>query len=150
VLLVDDVRLVDSHELKAICPRYEEVQWYTDLAYERVSSTRSGLSPTQFGTAVHKDLSDQVRDLKDLFFRSEVSFIKSTGIDADYGEKGSLRIDVLEKVKNDTVCVYDIKTGKTLLYPGRSAEIATTVYNRFGPVNKVIVTEIRASQEKRK
>jgi hypothetical protein len=47
---------------------------------DRVSSARSGLSPTQFGTAVHKDLSDQVNGLKDPDLKAERSFLKSTGV----------------------------------------------------------------------
>ena len=60
-----------------------------------------------------------------------------------YGEKGSIRVDVLENRGNGTVCVYDIKTGQSGLSPARMAEIAGTVFRTYAGTKRIIVTEIR-------
>jgi hypothetical protein len=63
---------------------------------------------------------------------------------ARYGQKGTVRVDVLEnRPENDTVCVYDIKTGeKTLAFP-RMVELGRSVYYYYPQTKRIIVTEIR-------
>ncbi|QND52206.1 hypothetical protein HB779_10000 [Phyllobacterium sp. 628] len=58
------------------------------------------------------------------------------------GKKGSIRIDVLEKVHQQMVCVYDIKTGRSGLSPARIGEISKSVAKHFGAANFTII-EIR-------
>jgi hypothetical protein len=50
---------------------------------------------------------------------------------------------VLERTKGGTVCVYDMKTGEKGLDFPRVVEIATSVFNRYGVVPAIIVTEVR-------
>jgi hypothetical protein len=47
---------------------------------------------------------------------------------ARYARRNTVRVDVLENVKDGTVCVYDIKTGERTLLPVRMEEIARSVY----------------------
>ena len=98
-------------------------------------------SATQYGTAVHKRLSDDIKALGDPNFRAEVSVIKSRL--ADYGTRGSIRVDVFENVDEKTACVYDIKTGRAGLTAARSAEIASEIHSLFGPKQRIIVIETR-------
>jgi len=75
-------------------------------------------------------------------FRAEVSHVKGLEEAQDYGTKGSIRVDVLERRDRATVCVYDIKTGRSGLSIMRS-EIASTVFSAYGPVQRIIITEVR-------
>lgn len=102
------------------------------------------LSPQAFGTAVHMNLKEQVGSLRDPNFRAEVSVLKS--LDETYGTKNSARIDVFENVRNGTVCVYDIKTGKAGLSPKRILEISTKVYESFNSAQRIVVIEIRPAK----
>ena len=88
-------------------------------------------------------LKHQIDNLRNPNFRAEVSLLKGLADDATYGAKGSIRIDVFENVGNGTVCVYDIKTGRSGLSPARMAEIATTVLAAYPGTRRIIVSEIR-------
>lgn len=119
----------------------------TDAAVDAVGPRSDYRSAAEFGTAVHSNLKSQVENLGDPSFRAERSYLKSyyegPRDEAPYGSPNSLRIDVYEQRNNETVCVYDIKTGKAGLSPERAAEIAGTVYKRFFGVRRIIVTEVR-------
>lgn len=129
-------------EVDAACPRLEEVQARTDRAVAEVKAKYGdSLSPQAFGTAVHMNLKEQVRSLRDPKFRAEVSALKS--LNETYGTKNSVRIDVFEEVGNGTVCVYDIKTGKAGFGPRRMREIALKVSRSYGPGKRFIIIEIR-------
>jgi hypothetical protein len=54
-----------------------------------------------------------------------------------------VRIDVFERVREDTICVYDLKTGTSGLSIPRMAEISARVLQSFPPVSRVIVTEVK-------
>ncbi|EJN04086.1 hypothetical protein PMI41_01723 [Phyllobacterium sp. YR531] len=60
-----------------------------------------------------------------------------------YGLLGSLRLDVLEKVKDGVVCVYDLKTGKGGLTPARMLEIGQSVRKNFPNVYRIFVIPIQ-------
>jgi len=118
------------------------VQERVDYAADVV--TREGntwWSATQHGTAVHENLKAQIKGLDDPNFVAETSYLKS--VDAGYGTRGSVRIEVLENVGNGIVCVYDIKTGRAGLSAARSAEIASEVHSRFELTQRIIVIETR-------
>jgi hypothetical protein len=122
--------LTDAQLLDA-CPAYPEVQGLTNLAASTIDLS-DNKTPATYGTAVHTKLCDTIRATPKSGLRSEVSLLKilhETGEspqeqETSYGRLGSIRIDVLESTSSSTVCVYDINTGKSGLYPGRSAEIA--------------------------
>jgi hypothetical protein len=117
----------------------------SDAAAAAVDRLPGNLAPARYGSAVHTDLKKQIDDLKDRDFVAERSFLKGQ-IDVRYGEKDSVRIDVLENIGNGTVCVYDIKTGDRGLSLLRMNEIAGEVYARYPGTQRIIVTEVRPSR----
>lgn len=141
---LSDVKLLDRGKVDAACPRLGEVQERTDLAADAIRRSGRYLPPAEFGTAVHTNLKKQIDDLRDPDFRAEVSYVKNK--EENYGRKDSIRIDVLEKVRDGTVCVYDIKTGRRGLSVARTAEIATNVFSAFSGTQRIIVSEIRPRQ----
>lgn len=78
-----------------------------------------------YGTAVHVAFGTQVRlgGFRGIGFDDvEHSFIDER--DADYGEAGSIRTDVLLRNDiGDIIAIYDVKTGKKGLSPARVREI---------------------------
>jgi hypothetical protein len=101
------------------------------------------MSPTQYGTLVHSLVKDVIDGMGDPNLRAELSHVKGIEEAQDYGTKGSVRVDVLERRDNATVCVYDIKTGRSGLSVSRFAEIASSVFSAYGPVQRIIITEVR-------
>jgi hypothetical protein len=61
----------------------------------------------------------------------------------DYGIKNSIRIDVFEKRDKQTVCVYDIKTGRSGLSPARRADILAHVHGTYPGATHIIIAEVR-------
>lgn len=105
------------------------------------------VSKQRYGTEVHKRLADEINGLDDRTYVAEQSILKSSGADVRYGTEGSVRIDVLEDVNRDTVCIYDIKTGERILSLPRSVELARETFNAFGKTTaRIIVTEVRPSR----
>lgn len=146
--LVHVGRLAED-ELARACPRIGEVQSLTDSAAASVRREDYS-SPATYGTAVHTKLRDKIRALDDPDLVTEKSLLKmqmETGLTIEdpirYGQRDSIRIDVLENVGAGTVCVYDIKTGKRGLSRSRIAEIARSVYSHYPATQRIIVTETR-------
>jgi hypothetical protein len=142
ILDLESAQNFSRDEVEQVCPRLDEVQRRADLAAEVVTGLGRQLTPKQYGTAVHSNLNQQIKKLHDPNFVAEKSFIKERD-EAQYGEKGSIRVDVLESVGNGTVCVYDIKTGKTPLDRERMSEIASHVFVRYPATRRIVVSEIR-------
>lgn len=140
------VRVLNREEASQFCPRLEEVQRYTDEAVTKVSAERDYPNASVFGTYVHTEVRDRVKAVGDLDFIAERSFLKENGEKADYGVKNTVRIDVLEKTSQNTVCVYDIKTGNARFTIGRMNEVALTVAKKYGAGMNLIVTEIKPSK----
>ena len=132
-------------QVEQACPRLPEVQERTDIAADAFAGDRARMSPQLYGTAVHTHLKHQIEGLLDPDFRAEVSFLKSRAAEY-YGQRGSIRIDVLERSKDGTVCVYDIKTGEAALGSGRSSEMVDRVRHLFPRWRRMIVTEIRPTR----
>jgi len=60
-----------------------------------------------------------------------------------YGRPNAIRVDVLERVDDRTVCVYDIKTGSRGLSIARMNEIASNVNVRYPGTHRIVVIETR-------
>jgi hypothetical protein len=147
---LEGVRLLNRNEVKNICQKLDDVQKRTDEAVARVNALRLNLRPADYGTKVHHELKLDINTpTKNPDFAAEISFLKTvdeTGKQPEepkYGTAGSIRIDVFEKARDDTVCVYDIKTGRSGLSRRRMAATARTVLKKHGAVRRIIVTEIR-------
>jgi hypothetical protein len=90
----------------------------------------SGVRPNVFGTAVHFDFGTRVRSL-------DLPGIGQTGVehslspdndakygDAEYGDAGSVRTDVLLLDRfGRALAIYDVKTGNAKLTPKRMQEL---------------------------
>jgi hypothetical protein len=145
---VGAVGSLTREEVDQICPAQGLVQ---DLTNEAAASfNRADYSASGYGTAVHMKLKNDIGALHDPNLLAEVSYLKTlmeTGAKpmepAYYGQQGSIRVDVLEKTSSYTVCVYDIKTGRSVLLPSRMREIAQTVSNNFPGTLRIVVTETR-------
>jgi len=122
------VGTLTREETEKACPRQVDAQHFTNEATTGISPSDYE-TPQKYGTAVHV----RVRDIVNGPNRQET----------DYGELGSIRVDILENTKYNTVCVYDIKTGKSGLSAARFAEISRTVHLRFPNTLRIIVIEIR-------
>ena len=165
-LILHSVRVLDRDEVRDNCPKLEDVQKLTDKAAAEVQKDGASLKPSAYGTAVHKYVEDKLNGLggtkkpKDPNFMAEPSFLKTyeeTGevlkptlitvngqtIEVRRGQKGSIRVDVYEKVSDDRVCVYDIKTGRSGLSYKRIHEIAAAVAEKYGKEARFIIIEIR-------
>jgi hypothetical protein len=105
-----------------------------------------------------KEGTDECRspdDPKDPNFRAEESALKTGAVDPNapaanpnrrkprYGMRGTIRIDVLEHRSNETVCVYDIKTGEAVLTTARIKEIVRSVFEHYPHAKRVIITQVR-------
>jgi hypothetical protein len=133
-------RLLDRAEVNNICKRLEDVQGLTDEAAKEAGKKDSYPRPSEYGTAVHSKLKIKINGpdptkVKDQNFKAEVSYLKDH--EETYGRKDSIRVDVYENVNSTTVCVYDIKTGRSGLSPKRIAEIAMHVF-RTRPVEAAL------------
>lgn len=105
------------------------------------------MSPQQFGTAVHTHLRNEIRGFGAADLTAEVSFLK--GMEENYGVEGTVRIDALERVRErpDTVCIYDIKTGRSGLSFPRMLEMVVNSRKAFGnQIRHFIVTEVRPAR----
>ena len=99
--------------------------------------------------AIHKELENLINGRDEPHLHAEVSRVKGDQDDADYGTKGSVRIDVIEYAGRGTTCVYDIKTGtsrRSGLTPARMRELAEHALTVYPNTQRIIVTEVRPSR----
>jgi hypothetical protein len=177
-------RALTDKEVEEICDRRQAVQDYVDAAATRVDSdpSNNNLSRMQRGTKIHKFVETAIEALENpATFRAEESVVKLSEEDeeqekvhvpekrrthkqANYGTKGSIRVDSIEQGINDTegkgsngdrridgyqkrpkdtVCVYDIKTGRRGLSMRRRKEIASKIAGSYPGTRRVVVCEIR-------
>ena len=156
--------ILDRDDVKKACPEIDTVQSLTDTASRTVREHEPNLEPAAHGTAVHWEVKNAIENATKEAKKkkshepyplvAEISYrktIEETGEPPPrepphYGEKGTIRVDVLEKRDDGTVCVYDIKTLRQRLYQPRMHEIAAAVTKHFGPGHRIIVIEIRPMQ----
>lgn len=140
---LDFIRQIDRNQTENYCPRLPQVQEMTDFFAADVKKRLPDLSPQQYGNEVHLQLRDWIRAQDDSKFNAEISVLKGVMDDRLYGATGSIRIDALENVDTETVCIYDIKTGRAGLAPGRAFELAREAYKASSSVRRIVVTEVR-------
>lgn len=142
------VSVLTREQTDATCPRHTEVQEATSRIAAEEKEKGYFTSARDYGTLVHKRLADEINgrggydSTQNPDFRAEYSVIKSREAD-HYGARSSIRVDVLERVGDGTVCVYDIKTGKSRRSASRMAEIAFNVNTVYPGTQRVVVIETR-------
>lgn len=65
VLDLANARLLSREEVNDTCQRYKDVQDITNKAAKKVRDTQPGLSPSQYGTAVHTQIDRAITTMKD-------------------------------------------------------------------------------------
>lgn len=145
---LEGVQLLTQQEARDICGEYfEKVQELTDRAFDELKKDRKSLSPQDFGSKVHKRVEDLINEFKGKKInndklQAERSFAKGDGSDRT-GAKDTVRLDVYNRVDDKTVCIDDIKTGRSGLSYSRMRELAESVSNKDPDVERIIVTEVR-------
>ena len=135
-------RTLNRDEVDASCPRHNEVQKLTNEAVIKIEGEGNYWGASAKGTLIHTAIRNEVIAINDPNFRAEVSTIKSKEADY-YGQRGSIRVDILENVGDGSVCVYDIKTGVSGLSLPRMQEIASNVHSFYPGTKRVLVIETR-------
>lgn len=139
-------------QVESACPLSGAVQTQANLAAQDAGKKSDYRSATEYGTQVHTNMKNIIRNYAESLI-PEQSYLKyAEELEGDkryhkdgvrYGLKDSLRLDVLEKVGNGVICVYDLKTGKSGLSPARMREIGQSVHKNFGMVNRILIIPIQ-------
>lgn len=112
-----------QERVNEFCPKTAE---FEDMLARTVGATpREGLTPQQWGTAVHTAMRREVQRLYDPrgnVVRAEYSLLN--GEPAIYGQPGTTRLDIYHRVEGtSTICAYDIKTGQAMLNASQAERI---------------------------
>jgi hypothetical protein len=142
---------ITEEQAELACRRLPDVRNLADRAANAAGSPDLYPSPTVYGTDVHTRFARYVKDLNDLKFQAERSFLKERmeGVNSQqvpYGYPRSIRVDAYEYRDDGTLCVYDLKTGKAGLSDRRADILANAIKLGFGPVRRIIVMEVRPRQ----
>jgi hypothetical protein len=145
----EGLHTLTRQEAEGICGNhFKEVHDLTDKAYEEAKKDKS-LSPQQLGTEVHKRVEEAIKARKDSKrkkeyenLEAELSFAKGDG-GSRRGAKDTVRLDVFNKVNDETICIDDIKTGRSDLSYSRMRELAASVSRKDPNIRRIIVTEVR-------
>lgn len=113
---------VDQWTLDAACRENGTVESLTEQAVRSVRASEPHLNERDFGTKVHAYVANRIKEMKRLDFVAGYSR-NDEGKEVRYGELGSRRYDVFEQTSLNTICAYDIKTGKASLTVGRTAAL---------------------------
>jgi hypothetical protein len=141
------VGTLPDQRVHEFCPKTAEFE--RRLGEVVRATPRGGMTPQQWGTAVHTAMHDQLRrrygQTSDVV-RAEFSLVN--GRDRAYGTPGSTRLDIYHRVEGtSTICAYDIKTGPTPLNASQAARIYGEAH-RFAfrsrvPNPRVLIIELR-------
>lgn len=128
------VEALTAVQVSQHCKRLPEVQAWTNEAATALAPQRSVLGPQVWGTAVHTRIKDTVTTLREELplayadINAELSLAPPEDPErVRYGQPGTTRLDIIEKVSSELVCVYDIKTGRAGLSSTRVQTIAERV-----------------------
>jgi hypothetical protein len=146
----ESVQTLTREEAKDVCgDHFEEVQKITDKAFDEAKKNKS-LSPQQLGTEVHTRVENAINALKTSpkktkyeNLEAELSFAKEKNGNDRRGAEDTVRLDVFNRANENTICIDDIKTGRSGLSYSRMLELAKSVSNKNPNVKRIIVTEVR-------
>ncbi|WP_430910546.1 hypothetical protein [Methylobacterium sp. sgz302541] len=133
---------IDQTTLDAACPRNGEVLTMTDQVAAEVRQSGLYRSPQDFGNKVHARIAQIVKEMDNPNFRAELSLLPER-IDAFYGQRGTLRLDLLERTVPGTACIYDYKTGVRGIEPARALDLVKIVKKNFPETTRIIVIQVR-------
>jgi len=140
----DEVRmvsgLIDPDELIKKDKYYGVLE---ELSRKAADIVGPGKGPV-YGTHVHSALEELIKQgvLDKVLpegMRAEISYVPNGG-EANYGTKGSIRVDIIYEVDPDTVYIYELKTGGAALKEPRIDR--TLSYEYFKGKKTVIVMEL--------
>lgn len=122
-----------AEQVAQTCRSLPDVQMWTTQAAAILLPQRSGMSASAWGTAVHLNVHGLVEAHKTMFPQKYANVFSELtvldGLDSGdasgphYGQSGSSRLDVVEKVSPNLFCVIDVKTGSSGLTTSRIHEI---------------------------
>lgn len=147
-LIITSRGTLKEDEVRAVCPRFDEIQSMVDETTARVRLQQPDLLPWVFGTAVHLDLKRQIDSMKDPSLRAEIS-LANIGSKMEVDDK-EVRIDIFEFTKNGDVCIDDVKTGRRGLTLFRTQQLGDEVNkilkHEDAIPGRIILSEIRPRQ----
>lgn len=139
-----------AEQVAQTCRSLPDVQMWTTQAAAILLPQRSRMSASAWGTAVHFSVHGQVEAHKKMFPEKYANvFSELTVLDGrdsgddfgpHYGQSGSSRLDVVEKVSPNLFCVVDVKTGSSGLTTSRIHEILS----RLPKGVQVFILEVRS------
>ena len=133
---------VDQTTLDAACRENRTVEALTEEAVRSVRAGEPHPNVGDFGTRVHAYVAERVNAFKRPDFVAEYS-LDDEGNDVNYGKPGSVRYDVFERTSINTICAYDIKTGKASLTVKRTAALIKAALLRYPKTTRVIVIQVK-------
>jgi len=133
---------VDQATLNQTCPLNREVQAVTNEAAKRLRALNPSLDNTRLGNLIHYDIARTFKSLNYSGVHVELSLDRS-GIDAHYGKKDSVRLDLFELTPDNMVCIYDYKTGREELTPTRALLLNRIAKTRFPGSKGIIMMQVR-------
>lgn len=145
-----EIGYIEPEDFDKTCKALKTVQDLTNNAVDQAGPPSDYRSAANYGTAVHRKLELMIEPGRYPTLRAEKSYAKVR--EEAYGDKTAFRVDVIEQLDENTVCVYDIKTGKSGLTVRRMGEIATYIFRFRDPadpnkITRIIVTEVRPTNK---
>ena len=149
--------MVDSlseEQLRQTCWFLPDVQQWTDTAALLLAPRRPEMNAANWGSLVHKMIKETIDAIKEQMPLAYENIYAELSLDEDgseytrYGQKGSVRVDVLEDRIREAgvVCAYDVKTGQRGLTMNRVQKIAEIVARKYGAVVFFII-EVRPTND---
>ena len=135
---------VDQRTLDAACRENGTVESLTEQAVRSVRASEPHLNERDFGTKVHVHVATRIKEMMRPDFVAEY-FLDDKGNPVYYGKLGSVRYDVFERTSVNTICAYDIKTGKASLTVGRTAALIKAALLHYPETTRVIVIQVKPS-----
>lgn len=133
-----------EREAEQACPKLPDVQERTDRVTARVLKSGRTMTPTQQGTAIHHAIKEEINSLRDPDYKAEISFDGSDS-EADYGFFGTTRLDVYHYLRHaNTLCVFDMKTGRAALSASRSHAFVRSAYRAWATIpRRILVIQVK-------
>ncbi|MHC1549470.1 hypothetical protein [Phyllobacterium sp. K27] len=146
------VRKADIGEVSKVCQHYFTVQTQTDIAAFAAGSVSNYTDAGAYRTRVHKILERQINSMFSPALQAEYVLWDALAEAPDNtaatrGNKHTLELDVFEKVNDDLVCIYDIKTGKRNFTSKRMSQLSHAVAKKYPGVKNFFTIQIRPSAD---